>query len=309
MPNALLHQWIVFAATIAAALLLDLVVFHRQAHPVSLKEALAESAGWIGLSLLFGLWIYLSRGSQPAVEFITGYVVEKSLSLDNVFLFLVIFRAFRVESRLHHKVLFYGVLGALVLRAIFVFAGVALLQAFHSTLYVFGAILLVTGARMLGPAQRGAHPERNWLVRLASRFLPVTAEYQGDRFLVRQGSRLYATPLLLALVAVEATDIVFAVDSVPAVLAITRDMFVVYSSNAFAILGLRSLYFAMAGILPRFRFLHQALAAILLFVGAKMLLSERLRVPTPISLLTLALILFVAILVSVAWPAKESRTN
>lgn len=301
-----LHVWVVFGAVMVIALFVDLRVFHRKTHVIQLREALVESARWIALSLLFNVWIYFFRGPQAGIEFLTGYLVEKSLSLDNLFLFLLIFRAFEVEPRLQHKVLFYGVIGALVMRALFVVAGVQLLQSFHAVLYIFGALLLGTGLKMMLSSERVIRPERNWLVRLAKRFLPVTHKYEGANFLVKQRGKWNATPLFLALAAVEAMDLLFAVDSVPAVLAITRDTFIVYSSNAFAILGLRALYFALAEVLPRFRFLHQGLAAILIFVGAKMIMSDHVPIPTTLSLLIISGLLGITIVASLYFP---QRTN
>jgi tellurite resistance protein TerC len=297
-----LHIWAVFVIVTTASLIVDLGVFHRKAHTISTREALLESAAWISVSLIFNLWVRFAMGPQAGLEFLTGYVVEKSLSVDNIFVFLVIFEAFRVPARSQHRVLFLGVLGALVMRAAFVLAGVELLQTFHAVLYVFGALLLLTGLRMFLPVKRTLHPERNWLVRIARRIMPVVDDYDGERFLVKRAGKWSATPLFLALVAVEAMDIIFAVDSVPAVLAITRNTFIVYSSNVFAILGLRALYFALAGVLPRFRYLHQGLAAILVFVGAKMTLSEWMPIPSLISLGVVAGILSITVAASLQFP-------
>ena len=293
-----IHVWVVFAIVIAAALVLDLGVFHRKSKKVSLRVALIESAAWIVLSLLFAVYVHFSRGTQAGVAFLTGYLVEKSLSVDNIFVFVLIFRAFQVPERSQHKVLFYGVIGALVMRALFVLAGVELLQNFHFILYIFGGILVVTAIQMLRPGQRAIEPEPNWLVRITRQFIPVLTDYAGDDFWVKRERKWNATPLFMALVAVEAMDIVFAVDSVPAVLAITRDTFIVYSSNAFAILGLRALYFALADILPRFRFLHQGLAAILLFVGFKMIASDWIDLPDLVALGLIAGILLITIVAS-----------
>ena len=293
-----IHVWVVFAIVIAAALVLDLGVLHRKSKKVSLRVALIESAAWIVLSLLFAVYVHFSRGTQAGVAFLTGYLVEKSLSVDNIFVFVLIFRAFQVPERSQHKVLFYGVIGALVMRALFVLAGVELLQNFHFILYIFGGILVVTAIQMLRPGQRAIEPERNWLVRITRQFIPVLTDYAGDDFWVKRERKWNATPLFMALVAVEAMDIVFAVDSVPAVLAITRDTFIVYSSNAFAILGLRALYFALADILPRFRFLHQGLAAILLFVGFKMIASDWIDLPDLVALGVIAGILLITIVAS-----------
>jgi tellurite resistance protein TerC len=300
-----IHIWVTFGVVIVAALAVDLGIFHRKAHRITLKQALFESLAWIVLSMAFNLWLYLLRGPQAGLEFLTGYLVEKSLSVDNIFVFLLIFQSFRVPVESQHKVLFYGVLGALVLRAAFVLAGVELLRAFHFAVFVFGAILLITGLRMLLPGERIIRAERSWPVQLARRFLPLSTENHGQEFLVKSAAKWNATPLFLALVAVEAMDIIFAIDSVPAVLAITRDTFIVYSSNAFAILGLRALYFALADILPRFRFLHQGLAAILVFVGGKMLAGDWLAISTSMSLCVIAAIVLVTILASLALPPRS----
>jgi tellurite resistance protein TerC len=305
-----IHVWVVFAVVITAALVLDLGVFHRKSKKVSLRVALIESAAWIVLSLLFAVYVHFSRGTQAGVAFLTGYLVEKSLSVDNIFVFVLIFRAFQVPERSQHKVLFYGVIGALVMRALFVLAGVELLQNFHFILYIFGGILVVTAIQMLRPGQRAIEPERNWLVRITRQFIPVLTDYGGEDFWVKRERKWNATPLFMALVAVEAMDIVFAVDSVPAVLAITRDTFIVYSSNAFAILGLRALYFALADILPRFRFLHQGLAAILLFVGFKMIASDWIDLPDLVALGVIAGILFITIVASLtASPRVGERSH
>jgi tellurite resistance protein TerC len=305
-----IHVWVVFAVVITAALVLDLGVFHRKSKKVSLRVALIESAAWIVLSLLFAVYVHFSRGTQAGVAFLTGYLVEKSLSVDNIFVFVLIFRAFQVPERSQHKVLFYGVIGALVMRALFVLAGVELLQNFHFILYIFGGILVVTAIQMLRPGQRAIEPERNWLVRTTRQFIPVLTDYRGEDFWVKRERKWNATPLFMALVAVEAMDIVFAVDSVPAVLAITRDTFIVYSSNAFAILGLRALYFALADILPRFRFLHQGLATILLFVGFKMIASDWIDLPDLVALGVIAGILSITIVASLtASPRVGERSH
>jgi tellurite resistance protein TerC len=309
MLGAPIHVWIVLAVTTAAALVIDLGVFHRKNHTIGLREALLESAAWISVSLLFNLWLYYSQGTQVGMEFLTGYLVEKSLSVDNIFVFLLIFQSFQVPRESQHKVLFLGVLGALVMRAAFVLAGVELLKSFHAVLYVFGALLLLTGLKMFFPGKRVMRPDRNPLVLMARRIIPVTEHFEGERFFVKQSGKWIATPLFLALVAVEAMDIIFSVDSVPAVLAITRNAFIVYSSNVFAILGLRALYFALADLLPRFRFLHQGLAGILVFVGAKMTLSEWFPVTAPISLGVIVGILAVTVAASLLLPAVSEKAK
>jgi tellurite resistance protein TerC len=290
-----------------AALAIDLGVFHRKSHTIGLREALLESVAWISVSLLFNVWIYFSQGPQAGLEFLTGYLVEKSLSVDNIFVFLIIFQSFKIPAKSQHKVLFYGVVGALVMRAFFVIAGVELLQYFHSVIYIFGAILLLTGLRMFFPGRQPARLDRNWLVRAARRFIPFIEDNENQSFLVKRDGKWNATPLLMALIAVEAMDIIFAVDSVPAVLAITRNTFIVYSSNAFAILGLRALYFALADILPRFRFLHQGLAVILFFVGGKMVLSEWLPISSVLSLMVIAGILATTVAGSLLFPGTGDQ--
>jgi tellurite resistance protein TerC len=300
------HFWLIFLVTMVVALVIDLGIFHRKSHTVGLKEALLESLAWISVSLLFNVWIYYAQGPQAGLEFLTGYLVEKSLSVDNIFVFLIIFQSFKIPAKSQHKVLFYGVVGALVMRAIFVVAGVELLQDFHSVIYVFGGILLLTGLRMFFPGRRTTQPDRNWLVRAARRVIPFVDDHESPSFIVKRDGKWNATPLLMALIAVEAMDIIFAVDSVPAVLAITRNTFIVYSSNAFAILGLRALYFALADILPRFRFLHQGLAAILFFVGGKMMLAELIPISSVLSLAIIAGILGMTVAASLLFPGKQA---
>jgi tellurite resistance protein TerC len=305
-----IHIWVIFGVAVAAALAIDLGIFHRKGRKIKFQEAVVESAAWVGLALVFNLWVYISRGPQAGIEFLTGYLVEKSLSVDNLFVFVLVFQTFRVPAQWQHKVLYYGVVGALVMRAVFVVAGVELLRDIHEVLYIFGALLLFTGIRMLLSGKRLIRPERNWLVRLAKRIVPVSATDEGEHFFVKKETRWYATPLFLALISVEAMDIVFAIDSVPAVLAITRNTFIVYSSNVFAILGLRAMYFAIADILPRFPFFHQGIAAILACVGMKMLLSERVPISAAISLGIIAGILALTVLASLFYPpGKREKTG
>jgi tellurite resistance protein TerC len=303
-----LHVWVIFGAAVIAAIAVDLGIFHRKAGETTLRQALLETGAWIGLALAFNLWVYFSRGQQAGLQFLTGYLVEKSLSVDNIFVFLLIFQVLRVPAQSQHKVLYFGVIGALVMRAGFIIVGVELLRDFHAILYLFGAVLLLTGVRMLLPGERMMQMEFNWPLRFTRRVLPVTEEFHRERFWVRSERGWNATPLFVALVVVEAMDIVFAIDSVPAVLAITRDSFIAYSSNVFAVLGLRAMYFGLATILPRFRFLHPGLAAILLFVGGKMLLEERMPISTGASLGVLAGIVVAMVGASLLWPrAEEAR--
>ena len=298
------QSWIVFAAVAAAALFIDQLLFHRRATPISFRRALIETIGWVAVSLAFAAWVYSSLGSRAGAEFLTGYVIEKSLSLDNIFVFLLIFDAFRIPAESQPKALYGGIAGALLLRALFVIVGVKLLALFHAFEYGLGGFLLLVAIKMLISGGRMVHPERNWLVRLARRFFPITSRYDTRAFFLRENGRWNATPLFLALIAIEAMDIVFAADSIPAVLAITRNTFIAYSSNVFAVLGLRALYFAVAAILPRFRFLRQGIAAILLFVGLKMVFSEKLPVSTLTSLAVICAILAAAIAASSLVPRK-----
>jgi tellurite resistance protein TerC len=291
--------WTVFIITIIGMLALDLGVLHRKAHAVSLKEALAWSAVWVALALLFGLGIYLRRGSEPALEFLTGYAIEKALSVDNIFVFMLIFSYFRVDPRYQHKVLFWGILGALVLRAFFIAAGVVIIREFHAILYAFGVLLIVAGARMFLRKGEKIRPEKNPVLRLFRRFVPVTKDYEGSRFFVRKSGALHATPLFIVLLVVETTDVVFAVDSIPAIFAITLDPFIVYTSNVFAMLGLRALYFALGGVMKRFEYLHYGLAAILVFVGVKMLVADIFRIRAVYALGVVAAILLITVVASV----------
>lgn len=302
------RDWIVFGCLAGTALLADQWMFHRQARPITFRRALIESALWIAFSLAFGAWVYWSQGSQRGSEFLAGYIVEKSLSLDNIFVFLMIFRAFHIPAEFQSKALYGGIAGGLVLRAAFVVAGIELLELFRPLAYVLGVFLLVVGIAMLIRRERVSPPERNWLVRSAQKLFPATDQLDSGRFFLRVNGRWTATPLFLALVAIEAMDIVFAADSIPAVLAITRSTFIAYSSNVFAVLGLRALYFAVAGILPRFRFLHQGIAAILVFVGLKMALAEKFHISTIASLAVLCGILAVAIAASLLAPNKKSNS-
>jgi tellurite resistance protein TerC len=296
--------WVVFGVLVAAAVAADLIVFHPKADRVTLQRALVESAAWVTLALGFGLWIYLSRGRQAGVEFLTAYVLEKSLSADNIFVFLIIFRTFGLGPRAQHRVLYSGILGAVILRLVFVLAGVALLERFHLVTYLFGAILVVAGANMLRSGKEAPRAECNWLIQLLRKIVPVSSFAGTDRFWVRDRTRWSATPLLIALIAIEVMDVIFAADSVPAVLAITRDPFIAYSSNVFAILGLRAMYFALANLMTRMRFLHEGLAAILLLTGAKMLAGDRFAIPAAASLGVIVLIL--AITAAASWLASRS---
>jgi tellurite resistance protein TerC len=286
-------------------LALDLGVFHRKSHAVSFKEAMGWSVFWVLLAACFSIQEYYWFGRHKALEFVTGYLIEESLSVDNLFVFLLIFRYFGVEPKYQHKVLFWGIIGALIFRGIFIAAGVALIRQFHWIIYVFGAFLVITGLRMLKPVEESVHPERIWVVRLARKYLRFTSNYvEGKFFTVENGVRL-ATPLFMVLLAVETTDILFAVDSIPAILAITADPFIVYTSNVFAILGLRSLYFALAGMMEIFRFLHYGLAAILMFIGAKMLTADIIQIPIVVALGVVAGVLAISVAASLLIPKRQ----
>ncbi|MBA3848519.1 MAG: hypothetical protein C0502_00805 [Opitutus sp.] len=300
--------WAGFLGFVAVMLALDLGVFNRQSHEVGLREALAWCAVWFGLAMGFNLLVSFKLGSQPALEFFTGYLVELCLSVDNVFVFIVIFQYFKVEPRYQHRVLFWGIIGAVVMRAVFIFAGISLINAFHWIIYVFGAFLVYTGIKLALPKKDdGLEPEKNPLVRLARRFLPVTPHYDGGRFFTHPHGRLHATPLFIVLLVVETTDVMFALDSIPAVIAITRNEFIVFTSNIFAILGLRSLYFAVSGIMQLFRYLNVGLAVILVFVGGKMLASHYIDVPIKLSLGIIGCVLAASILASVLIPSQRKE--
>ena len=298
--------WLVLVVVTAVAIGVDVLLHRRGKLSASPRAALLETFAWIALALLFALWVLHVKGRQPSIEFLTGYLIEKSLSIDNIFLFLVIFRSFGIGPLAQHRVLYYGVVGALVLRVVFVFAGVALLNHFQPITYIFGAILFITAARMLIP--RPENPSRPpGIVRLASRIFPVSEKSDSRHFFVRENGRLLVTSLFLALVAIETMDVIFATDSIPAVLSVTRDPFIAYSSNVFAVLGLRAIYFVLAGILNKVRFLHQGLAAVLTFTGIKMVLGHHFEISDGSSLAVIAAIFVVTALASWFWPAKQPQ--
>jgi tellurite resistance protein TerC len=296
--------WGGFVAFVLAMLALDLGVFHRKAHAVGFREALGWSAVWIGLALLFDAFVAWRFGAETGVEFLTGYLIEKSLSVDNIFVFLVIFSGLGIPFQYQHRVLFWGILTALVLRALMIFAGAALLARFHWLIYVFGAFLVFTGIKLFLNRGREEHPERSPAMRLARRLIPSTLALHGDRFWVRENGRWLATPLFMALLMVEITDVVFAVDSIPAIFAITSDPFIVFTSNIFAILGLRSLFFLLAGLVEKFVYLKVGLSAVLVFVGAKMTLIDFVKIPALASLAVVLCLLGGAMLAS-WWVARR----
>jgi tellurite resistance protein TerC len=308
----LLYFWILFNLFALGMLALDLFVFHRSRRVVRSREALAWSALWIALAMAFAGLVFFWQGRQVALEFVTGYVLELSLSVDNLFIFLVIFRYFSVPEQHQRGVLFWGILGALLMRGVFILAGVGLIQRFHWILYAFGALLIYSGIRLGFAGEHRVDPAKNPAVRLVRRVLPVTDDYQGGSFFVRgwKGNPgLYATPLLIVLAVIETTDLLFAVDSIPAVLAVTLNAFIVYTSNVFAILGLRSLYFALSGMMKLFHYLHYGLAVVLIFIGAKMLLAFKYQIPTWVTLVVIAVVLAVAVLASVMFPKPEKKES
>ncbi|HEU4578534.1 MAG TPA: TerC family protein [Polyangiaceae bacterium] len=297
--------WAGFIGFVLALLAVDLGVFHKQSHEVSAKEAGIWSAVWVSLALAFAGGMWALSGPERALEFTTGYLIEKALAVDNIFVFVVLFSALSIPARYQHRVLFWGVMGALVMRAVFILIGGALLARFHWMLYVFGAVLAVTGIKLLLQREQEVHPENNPVVRWFQRIVPITPQLEGDRFSVVRDGRRYATPLLLALVAVEVSDLIFAVDSIPAIFAVTSDPFIVFTSNIFAILGLRSMYFLLAKIITKFAYLKVGLSFVLMFVGAKMLLADVYHLPILLSLGIIAAILGGSILVSL-WKAPRT---
>lgn len=298
--------WIFFNAFVLIMLALDLGVFHRKSHEVSVKEALTWTVVWIFLAMVFNTIIYFWRGQQQALEFFTGYIVEKALSVDNIFVFIMIFTYFQVPTKYQHKVLFWGIIGALIMRVIFIFAGVALLEKFHFTIYIFGALLIFTGIKMFNHSNSKIDPNKNPVIKFFKKFMPVTQTLQEDKFFTKIDGKRFATPLFLVLILIETTDLIFAVDSIPAILAITQDQFIVYTSNVFAILGLRSLYFALSGIIHRFWLLSYGLAIVLIFVGIKMILIDYYKIPIEWSLLFIATIIAASIFLSLRIKQKSS---
>jgi tellurite resistance protein TerC len=298
--------WIGFNALVIIMLALDLGVFHKKNHKVPLREAIIWTAVWITLALIFNFLIYIDMGRTKALEFLTGYVIEYSLSVDNIFVFILIFSFFKVDERYQHKVLFWGIIGAFIMRAIFIFAGVALINRFHWIIYIFGGFLIYTGVKMLFHEESEVEPSKNPVVRFARKFIPLTDVMHEDKFFIKVDSKKFATPLFIVLLIIESSDLIFAVDSIPAVLAISKDSFIVYTSNIFAILGLRSLYFAIAGIMEYFRYLKTGLAFILSFVGVKMCLAGVFEIPIMLSLLVIISILLISILASVIISPKKS---
>jgi tellurite resistance protein TerC len=304
MPHEIL--WFIgFNIFVVAMLVLDLKVFHRKAHEVTIKEAVIWTFFWIALSLLFNLGIYHIQDAHTALSFLTGYLLEKSLSVDNLFVFLLIFSYFNVKSKYQHRVLFWGIIGALIMRALFIATGVALMRKFHWIIYVFGPFLIITAIKMATQKEKEIHPEKNPVLRLFRRFMRVTPNYEDEKFFVKRNGVIMATPLFIVLLVIETTDVIFALDSIPAILAVTTDPFIVYSSNVFAILGLRAMFFALAGTMQLFHYLNYGVAAILAFVGVKMMLSEIYKIPIPLALGAVGGILLLSIIASLIWPKKD----
>jgi tellurite resistance protein TerC len=305
VPNEAL-SFLLFNVFVIAMLVLDLGVFQRRAHEIGIKEALGWSAFWIALSLLFNIGLYFWQGRDTALLFFTGYLIEKSLSVDNLFVFLLLFMYFKVPAKYQHKVLFWGILGALVMRGALIATGVVLISKFHWILYLFGAFLVYAGIKMgLQKETAEVHPERNFAVRMLRKIIPVSSEYHEGKFTVMIDGRRHATLLVMVLIVVETTDLVFALDSIPAIFAITTDPFIVYTSNVFAILGLRALYFALAGMMNLFHYLKYGLSVVLAFVGAKMLLAEVFPIQIGIALGVIGAVLLLSVVASVLWPKKE----
>lgn len=297
--------WMIFNVFVLMMLALDLGVFHRKSHEVTVKEALIWTFVWIFLALAFNVIVYFWRGQQQALEFFTGYLVEKALSVDNIFVFIMIFTYFQIPTKYQHKVLFWGIIGALIMRVIFIFAGVALLEKFHFTIYIFGSLLVFTGIKMFNHSNSKIDPDKNPVVKIFKKFMPVTQTLHEDKFFTKIEGKRFVTPLFLVLILIETTDLIFAVDSIPAILAITQDQFIVYTSNVFAILGLRSLYFALAGIIHRFWLLSYGLAVVLVFVGIKMVLIDVYKIPIEWSLLFIASTIAVSVIISLIIKQKK----
>jgi tellurite resistance protein TerC len=297
--------WVGFGAFIMLMLSIDLGLFNRKAHTVTYKEAAIWSSVWVTLAMIFAGIVFWHQGTQRGLEFLTGYLIELSLSVDNLFVFLLIFSYFQVPSKFQHRVLFWGVMGALVMRATMILVGAALVERFHWVIYIFGAFLVYTGIRMFTQEEKEVHPEQNPLVRLVTRYVPITRHYEGENFFTRVDGRLSGTLLLLVLVIVEVTDLVFAVDSIPAIFAVTTDRFILYTSNVFAILGLRSLFFLLAGVVEKFHYLKIGLAIVLTFIGVKMLVvAAGINIPIGVSLVVVAIVLLGSVAASIIWPQR-----
>lgn len=300
-----LSLWVGFNILILMLIAIDLGVLHKKSHVISVREALIWSAGWIFISLTFNVGIYFWFGYESALQFLTGYLIEKSLSVDNIFVFAILFSYFKVKPEYQHKVLMWGILGALIMRGALIAVGTALISNFHWVIFILGAFLVYTGIKMALQKEISVHPERNPVVNLAKRFIPMSNDYDGDKFVTEIDGKRIFTPLIVVLIVVEVTDLMFAVDSIPAIFAITTDSFIVYTSNVFAILGLRALYFALSGVLDMFHYLKYGLGLVLSFVGTKMLISDFYIIPIPMALGAVAAILALSIVASIMIPAKS----
>ncbi len=301
-----MSAWIFFNLFILIMLTLDLSLFHRKSHTISFKEACLWSLFWIALALLFNVGIYFFLGKEPALNFLSGYLIEKSLSVDNLFVFLLIFQYFHTPSKYQHRILFWGIIGALIMRICFIFGGIYLIKQFHEIFYLFGAFLVYTGIKLGLEKGTERHPEQNFILKLLCRWIPVSTEIHQEKFFVKKGTQYLATPLFIALLAIETTDLVFAMDSIPAIMAITLDPFIIYTSNVFAILGLRSIFFALSGLMSLFHHLQYGLAALLVFIGCKMLIADYIPIPIGITLAVIALTLAASIAASLAFPQKNA---
>ncbi len=300
--------WLIFTAVFISMLTVDLLM-RKKDHIIGMKEALLWSAFFVGVAMVFNVVVYLWYDHEKAIQFLTAYLIEKALSIDNIFVFIMIFAYFKVPPEYEHKVLFWGVLGAIVMRAIFIFAGLAIIEMFHWVLYIFGGFLIITGIKMAIKDDNEVHPEKNPVLKLFRKLVPVTKDYHGHDFFIKRGKMLAATPLFVVLIMIETTDLIFALDSIPAVLAISRDSFIVYTSNIFAILGLRALYFALAGLMKLFRFLNYGLALILVFIGVKMLLPEEYKIPIFYVLTMIMTVLSISIVLSLLIPEKTGQSG
>lgn len=301
--------WVGFNAFVILLLLVDLGVFHREAHEVKPKEALTWSVIWVSLALAFNVFVYFQFGPKAGVDFLTGYLIEESLSVDNLFVFVLIFNYFAVPAQYQHRILFWGIIGALVMRASLILVGGFLIDSFHWMMYIFGAFLIYTSVRMALEDETSVEIEANPVIKLMRRWFPVTNVYHGQRFTIREKGRIMATPMLVVLVLIESTDLVFALDSIPAIFGVTTDRFIVYTSNIFAILGLRSLYFLLANVIDKFHYLKYGLAAVLGFIGVKMVIKEWFDIPTLISLVVVAILLASSVVASLMWPAKKKEES
>jgi tellurite resistance protein TerC len=300
-----LTLWVVFNLFIVSMLIIDLMVFNRKPHEISIRESLVWTGIWVVLAIIFGIGLYFYMSPQDSLDYFTGYLIEKSLSVDNIFVFLLIFTYFGVDPKYQHRVLFWGIFGALVFRLIFIFIGVALIEQFHWIIYVFGAFLIFTGVKLGLEKDKEIRPDRNPVLLLVRRFVPITKNFHGEKFFIKRKGRIIATPMFVVLVVIETTDIVFALDSIPAIMAITRDTFIIYSANAFAILGLRALYFALAGVMRLFHYIHYGLAFILVYIGIKMMLEGIYQIPTLFTLGVIITTLTLSVIFSIFFP-KES---